>query len=131
MGGEHAVAFVVEELVEGLAADPRLFEDVGDRGRLVALGGGDAHDRRQQALALGADDHLARQPVAPARQPPVAQVFALVGHRGAGPSAAGAVAGQLRLRDRLVVAGEGEQGDVDDFGQQLGQLARCGRRRSG
>ena len=31
-------AFVVEEFVEGLAADARLVEDVGDRGRLVALG---------------------------------------------------------------------------------------------
>jgi len=47
LGGEEAVAFIGEQLVEGLAPDPCLFEDVGDRGCLVAPLGADTHDRSQ------------------------------------------------------------------------------------
>ena len=93
MGGQHAVLLVVEQLVEALPADPGLVEDVGDGGRLVALGGGHPHDGRQQALALGAGDQLAREAVATARQPPLAQVVARcpsLGRRSGSSAVAGA-----------------------------------------
>ena len=104
MGGEHAVAAVVEEFVEALAADPGLAEDVGDGGRLVAAGGGDPDDRGEQPLALRAGDQLAREPVAPARQPPAGAGRSAVGHRA---RASSALPAQPRLAQRLVVAGEG------------------------
>ena len=55
VGLEEAGLAAGEHLVEGLAADRRGLDHVGDRGLLVALGGGDPDHRLQQPLALGAD----------------------------------------------------------------------------
>ena len=55
VGLEEAGLAAGEHLVEGLARDARGLDHVGDRGRLVALGGRDPNHRLQQPLALGAD----------------------------------------------------------------------------
>ena len=55
VGLEEAGLLAGEHPVEGLAADRRGLDHVGDVGRLIPLGGGDPDHRLQQPLAFGAD----------------------------------------------------------------------------
>ena len=63
--GQEAGLLVLEVLVEGAAGDARELDQVGDRGRLVALLGDRRDHRREEPLALVALGLLAGR--APAR----------------------------------------------------------------
>ena len=68
LGGEQAVEFVVEDLVEGPPRDPCLLDHIGDRQRGVTLLGEDFRRRVEQPVALVFGDQRLRDPVAAARE---------------------------------------------------------------
>ena len=121
VGGEHAVELVVEEFVEALAADARPRRGCrrrwSPRSPWPTVTRTTAASRRSRCERL---DQLPRQAVPAARQPPLAQVLGLVAHRSAAPSVSVSRA-QAGLLERLLVAAEGADRQVDDLGQQLGQ----------
>src|SRR3984957_19924752 len=67
-GGEEAVLFVGEVLVEGTLGHPGAAHDVGHRGVVEAVLGHRGDGRPQQPLALRRPHGLGRQPVTPAWQ---------------------------------------------------------------
>lgn len=68
MGGQHAVAFAAEALVEGGGGDPGAPDDVGDGDLGVALLRADLRDRRDQPFALVEGNDLGRDAVGTGRQ---------------------------------------------------------------
>ena len=89
VGGEQAIADVVEVLVEGRRRDPGDLRDPGARRPHVAPLGENLGGRPEQAPALVLGDRGGRDPVAPRRQPKLGEGPALpiglpVAHGAAG-----------------------------------------------